>query len=69
MAYNYSFPESYKYLNAFLVSDLVDLPIHIINSEGYIIFVNKAWSKAYNLKKEEVFGKHIQEIMSKNLKE
>ncbi|WMJ76954.1 MULTISPECIES: sigma-54 interaction domain-containing protein [unclassified Sedimentibacter] len=68
MIYNYSFPESYKYLNAFLVSDLVDHPIHIINNKGQIIFVNKAWCKTYNMKKEEAFGKHIQDIMSLQLK-
>ncbi|MEL7648526.1 MAG: sigma 54-interacting transcriptional regulator [Sedimentibacter sp.] len=68
MKYNYSFPESFKYLNAFFVSDLVDLPIHIIDNEGCIIFVNKSWSKVYNIKKEEAYGKPIQEIMSSNLK-
>lgn len=68
MDYNYKFPESYKYLNAFFVSDLVDLPIHIINNEGLIIFVNKAWCHTYNIKKEEAYGKPIQNIISSQLK-
>jgi len=67
LKYNYSFPESYKYLNAFFVSDLVDLPIHIINNEGLIIFVNKTWCDVYKMQKHEAYGKHIQEIMSKHL--
>jgi transcriptional regulator with PAS, ATPase and Fis domain len=68
MAYSYSFPESFKYLNAFYISDLVDLPIHIIGNDGCIIFVNKAWSKVYNVKKEDAYGKPIQELMNSELK-
>lgn len=68
MNFHYSFPESYKYLNAFLISDLVDLPIHIINNEGLVIFVNNSWCKAYNMRKEEAYGKPIQELMSNNLR-
>jgi len=64
----YSYPDSYKYLNAFIVSDFVDMPIHIIDSAGIIIFVNKAWSKVYNLKREFAVGRHIEEIISKYLK-
>jgi transcriptional regulator with PAS, ATPase and Fis domain len=67
MAYNYSFPEGFKYLNAFFISDLVDLPIHIINNKGFIIFVNKSWSKTYNIRKEDVVGRHIQDIFANEL--
>jgi len=65
---NYIYPDSFKYLNAFIVSDFVDMPIHIINGEGIIIFVNKAWSKVYNVKREFAVGRHVEEIISKYLK-
>ncbi len=68
MDFRYSFPESFKYLNAFLISDLVDLPIHIINNEGLVIFVNNSWCKSYNIKKEEAYGKPIQELITQHLR-
>ncbi|MGB4439130.1 MAG: sigma 54-interacting transcriptional regulator [Sedimentibacter sp.] len=67
MSKNYSFLESFNYMNAFLIADLVDLPIHIINNQGNIIFVNKVWSKIYHVNREDAVDKHIQEIMSKYL--
>lgn len=67
MSKDYSFPESFKYLNAFLVADLVDLPMHIINNEGVIIFVNNAWSKLYKVNREDAVDKSIQEIISRHL--
>jgi transcriptional regulator with PAS, ATPase and Fis domain len=67
MSKNYSFPDSFKYLNAFLIADLVDLPMHIINNEGVIIFVNNAWSKLYKVNREDAVDKSIQEIISSHL--
>jgi transcriptional regulator with PAS, ATPase and Fis domain len=67
MEYNFVASENYKYLNAFIVSDFIDLPIHIINEEGFIIFVNKAWSNAYKVRRDHAVGKHIQEVMQNEL--
>jgi len=67
MEYNFVASENYKYLNAFIVSDFIDLPIHIINEEGFIIFVNKAWSNAYKIRRELAVGKHIQDVMQNEL--
>lgn len=67
MEYNFVASENYKYLNAFIVSDFIDLPIHIINEEGFIIFVNKAWSNAYKIRRDLAVGKHIQEVMQNEL--
>lgn len=64
---NLIFPDNYKYLNAFIVSDFIDMPIHIINNQGNIIFVNKAWSNAYKIKRQDAVGKSIQDLLSSEL--
>ena len=53
---------SSKYLSAFLVADLVGLPIHIIQSNGTVVYVNKTWVQTYQIEPREVIGKHVNTI-------
>lgn len=57
-----------EYLNAFIITDFIDLPMHIIDSEGLLVHVNNAWTRTYHLPREEVVGKSIQDVMKDNLK-
>lgn len=60
---------SSKYLSAFLVADLVGLPIHIIHSDGTVIYVNKTWVQTYRIEPREVIGKHVNTITAMLLPE
>jgi transcriptional regulator with PAS, ATPase and Fis domain len=55
-------------IDAFDVLDLVAMPIHIINCEGQVLFVNKAWSSTYKVSRENAHLKPIEELMKDQLK-
>lgn len=54
-------------IDAFDVLDLVAMPIHIINKDGQVLFVNKAWSSTYKVTRENAHLKPIEELMKDQL--
>lgn len=55
-----------RFLNLFVVADLINQPIHIITPDGIVRFVNDAWCTAYGFSKEEVVGRHIEKLIQIN---
>jgi transcriptional regulator with PAS, ATPase and Fis domain len=55
-------------LSACVISDFIDLPIHIVDNKGIVVFVNHAWVNTYKLEKTEAIGKPIEELMKNQLK-
>lgn len=45
------------------VLDLLDLPIHIIDQQGTLRYFNAAWGKFINGTKEELLGRHINDVL------
>ena len=55
-----------RFLNLFIMADLINQPIHIITPDGIIRFVNNAWCTAYGFSKEEAVGRHIEKLIQIN---
>jgi transcriptional regulator with PAS, ATPase and Fis domain len=58
------FGENYKYLNPFLVADLIGFPIHIIDHRGIVVFVSKAWVQRYKTEPSNAVGIHINDLIN-----
>ncbi|MEL7647671.1 MAG: sigma 54-interacting transcriptional regulator [Sedimentibacter sp.] len=51
------------------ISDLIDvleLPLHIINSDGLLVYVNKEWEKHMSINRENAIGKRINDVLQKS---
>lgn len=59
--------EHLKYLNPYIISDFFDFPIHIVNAEGIIMFVNKSWSQTYKMSRRDAVGNKIQDLIHSHL--
>jgi len=59
-AWNWDDP---RFINAFVVADLVNQPIHITTPDGIVRFVNKAWCLTYNRERDEALNRHIHDVM------
>lgn len=55
-------------VDAFTLLDLVSMPIHIVNTDGLTLFVNKAWSDAYKLSLKDAYMQPIELIIKDRLK-
>ena len=55
-----------RFLNLFVVADLINQPIHIITPDGLVRFVNKTWCTTYGFTPEEAVGHHIEELITIN---
>ena len=47
-----------KYLDALMVAEMVNQPIHILGPDSSLLFVNKAWSVTYGIPAEEAIGRN-----------
>jgi len=48
------------------ISDLIDaleMPLHIIDSNGLLIYVNKEWEKHMNINRKNAIGEHINDVL------
>ncbi|GAB6107808.1 sigma-54 interaction domain-containing protein [Fusibacter bizertensis] len=61
-------PYEDKYLNAFVVLNFFDMPIHIIDSKGILIYVNEPWTKVYGFTNTHPVGESIEEVLKNQLK-
>lgn len=52
-----------KYLDALMVAEMVNQPIHILGPDSSLLFVNKAWSVTYGIPAEEAIGRNIHEVV------
>ena len=57
--------EDPRFLNIYVMADLVNQPIHITTPDGIVRFVNKAWSIMYRKSPEEAIGQHIHNLLEK----
>ena len=55
------------YLNAFVISNFINEPIHIIDSKGNMVFANKSWYDLYDTTPDMAIGKHIQDNIESSL--
>ena len=54
-----------RFMNLFVVADLVNQPIHITTPDGVVRFANQAWCLTYNRELEEVLGQHIEVVLAR----
>ena len=50
-------------LNFSIVLDLLETPLHIIDSDGILRYFNPAWGQFMNVTAEEVLGRHINDVL------
>jgi transcriptional regulator with PAS, ATPase and Fis domain len=43
--------------------DALDSPIHIIDINGYLVYVNNEWEKHMGIKREDAIGTHINDVL------
>lgn len=55
--------EDPRFINMYVLADLVNQPIHITTPDGVVRFVNKAWSTMYRKPLEEAVGRHIHNLL------
>ena len=55
--------EDPRFINMYVLADLVNQPIHITTPDGVVRFVNKAWSTMYRKPLEEAVGRHIHDLL------
>jgi len=51
------------HLNFSAVLNLLDLPIHIIDTEGIMRYANPAWQQFFHVSCAEVLGRHINDVL------
>lgn len=55
--------EDHRFINMYVIADLVNQPIHITTPDGIVRFVNKAWCIMYRKTLEEAVGRHIHDVL------
>ena len=55
-----------RFLNIFVMADLVNQPIHIITPDGIVRYVNQTWCSTYKIPREEAIGRYIEEVIEPN---
>lgn len=52
-----------RFLNLYVLADLVNQPIHITTPDGIVRFVNKSWCLVYDRTLDEAVGRHIHDLL------
>jgi len=55
-------------LDVFMILDLIPMPVHLTNTTGEVIYVNRAWCNTYKIKFENAVGQTIESMIKDHLR-